>query len=191
MQGFPYKSQRSQIRMARVSSVMSLWTMTRVIWGIATLLVFKYDIELLQDSDTPVWSFVVLLLMFFVCEILPIVALLDYSYLSMIGIELVEIRSTDGDGGDSPLMDTSTDAVVGRSLEDGVGDEERSTTSSHVRMGPLLAAVLPLQEGTPTRRRAIRWQDETSSTDPLLPTEQPQSEPMQEQQDQNTSIISA
>lgn len=58
----------------------------------ATLLVFVYKIELLQDSNTPVWSFVVLLLMFFVCEILPIIAMLDYSYLSLVGLERVEIR---------------------------------------------------------------------------------------------------
>lgn len=66
---------------------MNLWSVTRIIWGVATLLVFIYKIELLQDSHTPVWSFIVLLLLFFVCEILPIVAMLDYSYMNMIGFE--------------------------------------------------------------------------------------------------------
>jgi hypothetical protein len=37
-------------------------------------------VELLQDTDTPLWSFVVLFVVFFVCEIVPIVILLDYSY---------------------------------------------------------------------------------------------------------------
>jgi hypothetical protein len=69
---------------------MTLWSITRVIWAIASLLVYVYNIELLQDSNTPVWSFLVLLLLFLVCEILPIVALLDYSYLSMVGLEQVE-----------------------------------------------------------------------------------------------------
>ena len=78
---------------------MTLWSLTRVIWGIATLLVFVYNIELLQDSDTPVWSFAVLLLMFIVCEILPIIALLDYSYLSLVGLERVEIRWEEEDEG--------------------------------------------------------------------------------------------
>lgn len=73
--------------MTRVSSVMTLWSFTRTIWGVATLLVFVYKIELLQDSNTPFWSFMVLLLLFLICEILPIVALLDYSYLPMIGLE--------------------------------------------------------------------------------------------------------
>jgi hypothetical protein len=56
-------------------------------WGIATLLVFRYNIELLQDSHTPFWSFVVLLLLIFGCEIIPIFALLDYSYMNMIGFD--------------------------------------------------------------------------------------------------------
>jgi hypothetical protein len=61
--------------------------MTRILWGLATLLVFLWNIELLQDSHTPVWSFVVLFLLFFVCEIIPIIALLDSSYFAMLGLE--------------------------------------------------------------------------------------------------------
>lgn len=90
--GFPYRSQRLRGSLTRVSKAMTLWSLTRVVWGIATLLVFIYKIELLQDSNTPVWSFVVLLLMFVVCEILPIFVLLDYSYLSLVGLERIEIR---------------------------------------------------------------------------------------------------
>ena len=99
VQGFPYRSQRLRVSLTRVSKAMTLWSLTRVIWGIATLLVFVYNIELLQDSDTPVWSFAVLLLMFIVCEILPIIALLDYSYLSLVGLERVEIRWEEEDEG--------------------------------------------------------------------------------------------
>lgn len=66
---------------------MTLWSMTRLGWGVATLLVFVYKIELLQDSHTPFWSFVVLFLLFFVCEIVPIIATLDYSYMNMIGLD--------------------------------------------------------------------------------------------------------
>ena len=85
--GFPFRSEQSRRSLQRVSSVMTLWSTTRIIWGIATLLVFIYNVELLQDSHTPVWSFIVLLLLFFVCEILPIIAMLDYSYTNMIGFE--------------------------------------------------------------------------------------------------------
>ena len=61
--------------------------MTRILWGIATLMVFLWNIELLQDSNTPVWSFLVLFLLFFVCEIIPIITLLEDSYFAMIGLD--------------------------------------------------------------------------------------------------------
>ena len=60
------------------------WSFTRVIWGIATLLVYIHNVELLQDTDTPARSFALLLVVFFVCEILPIIILLDYSYYARI-----------------------------------------------------------------------------------------------------------
>jgi hypothetical protein len=84
--GFPYRSQHSRDSLQKISSVMTLWSVTRIIWGVATLCVFLFNIELLQDSNTPFWSFVVLLLLFFVCEIVPIIAMLDYSYMNMIGM---------------------------------------------------------------------------------------------------------
>ena len=113
--GFPYRSQRLRMSLTRVSKAMTLWSLTRVIWGIATLLVFIYKIELLQDSDTPFWSFVVLLLMFFVCEILPIFVLLDYSYLSLVGLELIEIRWEEEGGDESLIPATSSAPNVPRS----------------------------------------------------------------------------
>lgn len=85
--GFPFRSESSRRSIATVSKVMVLWSMTRILWGLATLLVFLWNIELLQDSHTPVWSFVVLFLLFFVCEIIPIIALLDSSYFAMLGLE--------------------------------------------------------------------------------------------------------
>lgn len=85
--GFPYTSPQASQSMHKISVVIQLWSVTRLVWGIATLLVFIYNIELLQDSNTPIWSFVVLLLLFLVCEVLPMIAMLDYSYMNiMIGI---------------------------------------------------------------------------------------------------------
>eukprot|EP00934_Nitzschia_sp_Nitz4_P007728 Nitzschia sp. Nitz4//scaffold16_size188269//184626//185433//NITZ4_001822-RA/size188269-snap-gene-0.152-mRNA-1//-1//CDS//3329538610//7718//frame0 len=95
--GFPYRSIRRKRSLHRVGRVMTLWSFTRVIWGVATMLVYVYKIELLQDSDTPTWSFLVLLVLFFVCEILPIVFLLDYSFLALVGLESAEIRWEDQD----------------------------------------------------------------------------------------------
>ena len=117
--------------MSRVSSVMTLWSFTRFIWGVATLLVFIYKIELLQDSNTPFWSFVVLLLLFFVCEILPIVALLDYSYLPMVGIEQVEIRWAE--------------------------DETSQASARSTLVDPLFANTI-VQSASPAR--SVRWRDE-------------------------------
>lgn len=119
---------------------MTLWSFTRVIWGIATLLVFVYKIELLQDSNTPVWSFAVLLLMFFVCEILPIIALLDYSYLSLVGLERVEIRWEEGEEEEGSLI-------------------TQETPSLPTTIEPITAATSPV--------RSVRWQDD-ALVDPLL-----------------------
>eukprot|EP00540_Astrosyne_radiata_P017495 CAMPEP_0116841430 /NCGR_PEP_ID=MMETSP0418-20121206/10919_1 /TAXON_ID=1158023 /ORGANISM="Astrosyne radiata, Strain 13vi08-1A" /LENGTH=365 /DNA_ID=CAMNT_0004471853 /DNA_START=33 /DNA_END=1130 /DNA_ORIENTATION=- len=83
--GFPFRSEDSQLSLQKISNVMTLWSLTRIGWGVATLLVFCYKIELLQDSHTPFWSFVVLFLLLFVCEIIPMIATLDYSYMNMVG----------------------------------------------------------------------------------------------------------
>ena len=108
---------------------MTLWSTTRIVWGIATLLVFIYNVELLQDSHTPVWSFVVLLLLFFICEILPIVAMLDYSYTYMIGIE----QRPD--------------------------DLSFFATDSPIRLPDLLLSREPLLDDRFDVTRQVRWQD--------------------------------
>lgn len=92
--GFPFRSQQYRASLSKLSKVMALWSLTRIAWGVATLLVFIYNIELLQDSNTPLWSFVVLLLLFFGCEIVPIIAMLDYSYMTMIGFEATPQQPT-------------------------------------------------------------------------------------------------
>lgn len=78
--GFPFRSEEQRASLSRVSSVMTLWSTTRVIWGVVSLLVYVDNVELLQDTDTPLWSFIVLFVVFFICEVVPIVVLLDYSY---------------------------------------------------------------------------------------------------------------
>ena len=87
VKGFPFRSRNSRNSLKKISTVIALWSMTRLGWGVATLLVFVYKIELLQDSHTPFWSFLVLFLLLFVCEIVPIIATLDYSYMNMIGLD--------------------------------------------------------------------------------------------------------
>eukprot|EP00550_Attheya_septentrionalis_P007757 CAMPEP_0198282012 /NCGR_PEP_ID=MMETSP1449-20131203/1888_1 /TAXON_ID=420275 /ORGANISM="Attheya septentrionalis, Strain CCMP2084" /LENGTH=363 /DNA_ID=CAMNT_0043978081 /DNA_START=236 /DNA_END=1327 /DNA_ORIENTATION=+ len=102
--GFPLRSMNAKKSLLKISNVMALWSLSRLLFGAAMLLVFTQNIELLQDSNTPVWSFFVLFLLFFGCEILPIVAMLDYSYMNMIGFE----ESSRGGGGEgSPAIDQS------------------------------------------------------------------------------------
>jgi hypothetical protein len=147
---------------------MALWSLTRVIWGAATLVVYKYDIELLQDSNTPMWSFFVLLLLFVVCEILPIVALLDYSYLSIVGLELVEIRSIDNGTGDGDSVTTINTSGILPEFGSIAGNRVDHRSIPSVSGGDLLLPRTPPRSSS--GRRGVRWQDEPSaaSTDPLL-----------------------
>ena len=85
------------------------WSFTRVIWGVATLLVYVDNVELLQDTDTPVWSFIVLFVVFFVCEIVPIVILLDYSYYMQILVGGFLQEDSDA----APLLTTISSAQNG------------------------------------------------------------------------------
>ena len=147
---------------------MSLWSITRLVWGIATLYVFVYNIELLQDSNTPFWSFVVLMLLFLACEIIPIVALLDYSYLNMFGFEQVEIvrRSSlsGGVGGDNETITSQISSSI-------VGAPAASNTNNMI--DPFFVPTITPNARTAitaaSPNRSIRFEDEYDVTDPLLP----------------------
>ena len=100
------------------------WSFTRVIWGVATLLVYIYNVELLQDTKTPLWSFVILFVIFVVCEIVPIVILLDYSYYMQLLMgrgSAGSAASSSGDDNDdnnstTPLLSSATNTVNNISL---------------------------------------------------------------------------
>lgn len=84
--GFPFRSPYAKESLSKISHVMLLWSLSRIAWGIEMLVVYIYNIELLEDSSSP-WSFLVLFLMFVVFEILPIFALLDHALQNMINFE--------------------------------------------------------------------------------------------------------
>ena len=69
-----------------------LWTLSRVVWAFGFLFAFIYDIELLEDSKAPVLTPILLFLLLFFCEILPILTMLDYSYVPIVGFEAVARR---------------------------------------------------------------------------------------------------
>jgi len=85
--GYPFRSPFLLKSLSKISQLMAVWSLTRIIWGIAMLLVYIYDVELLQDSNTPIWSFMLLFLLFVICEIFPIFAMLDYSFMNIVGFE--------------------------------------------------------------------------------------------------------
>ncbi len=61
--------------------------MSRLIWAVANIIVFTYGIELLHDSDDPILSALVLFSLLLLCEILPVMIMLDYSYIQIISFE--------------------------------------------------------------------------------------------------------
>jgi hypothetical protein len=85
--GYPFRSIHLKHSLGQISTLMVLWTFSRLIWGVAMLLVYIFNIELLQESDTPGWSFITLLILFVLCEIVPMIALLDVSYRNIMGFE--------------------------------------------------------------------------------------------------------
>ncbi len=85
--GYPSRSIRAQKSLNKISKVLAMWTVSRILWAIAFLVVFVYQIELLHSSKYPVLSPILLISLFVLCEITPIIVMLDYSYMQMIGFE--------------------------------------------------------------------------------------------------------
>jgi len=88
--GFPTRSPLAKKAFRRISKVLALWTVSRILWAIIMLVVYVEGIELLH------YSAVLLGFLFVACEIIPIVVMLDYSYMQIIGFERDE---TGGGGG--------------------------------------------------------------------------------------------
>ena len=61
--------------------------MSRLIWAIVNIIVFTYGLELLHDADDPTLSALLLFFLFVFCETLPMMFMLDYSYIQIISFE--------------------------------------------------------------------------------------------------------
>jgi hypothetical protein len=81
--GFPYRSQRSREGLRKISNVMALWSVSRIIWGISTLTLYFRNVDLLRPTQAGMWSPLVLFILFVLCEIAPIVVLVDYSFVTI------------------------------------------------------------------------------------------------------------
>jgi len=86
--GFPFRSRHTRESLKKISLVFALWSASRITWAIAMLTVFIYGIELLQDSNSPYLTPIMLFVLLLLCEILPILCMLDYSYINIINFEI-------------------------------------------------------------------------------------------------------
>jgi len=85
--GFPYRSEGERIALNKISYAMLLWTIARVAWAVSFLLVYINNTELLEDSDTP-WTSFVLLSLYLLCEIIPIHFMLKTTkYIARLDVE--------------------------------------------------------------------------------------------------------
>jgi len=137
--GFPTSSPQAKKAFRRISKVLALWTVARIMWAVIMLVVYVKGIELLHFSS------VLLGFLFVACEIIPIVVMLDYSYMQIIGFErdessgfqsqmhsLVEQEFSGGDG----QAGEQGDWLGGFDLNDSFGFLERDEVASNE---PLLA----------------------------------------------------
>jgi hypothetical protein len=133
--GFPTRSPQAKKAFRRISKVLALWTVSRILWALIMLVVYVKGIELLHFSS------VLLGFSFVACEIVPIVVMLDYSYMQIIGFErdesgfqsqihsLVEQEFSGGDEHDGDPH--GEDWLGGFDLNDSFGFVERNDGASN------------------------------------------------------------
>jgi len=78
--GYPFRSINSKKAMRIVSTTIAFWSITRILWAMAMFSVFLDDKMNLIRNDSVATTYLYLFFLFFICEILPIIAMLDYSY---------------------------------------------------------------------------------------------------------------
>mmetsp|Transcript_40247 Transcript_40247/g.49034 ORF Transcript_40247/g.49034 Transcript_40247/m.49034 type:complete len:136 (-) Transcript_40247:101-508(-) len=77
---------------------MLIWSVARLLWAITALVSYVFNVDLLRDARS-LLSALGIFAFFMVCEIVPIIAMLDYSYMTLLGFERVGIeRDTSASG---------------------------------------------------------------------------------------------
>mmetsp|Transcript_33585 Transcript_33585/g.68574 ORF Transcript_33585/g.68574 Transcript_33585/m.68574 type:complete len:360 (-) Transcript_33585:130-1209(-) len=136
--GYPFRSRHLRKSLSKISRVTALWCLSRIVWGSSMLVIYIHDVELLQDSETPVLSALTLFLLFLLCEVVPMLALLDYSLLHVVGFEVGACRDmtalASGEAGDN---------------EGGLGDGSRGMDGALLRpsAGDLYGLYAPPSTG--------------------------------------------
>jgi len=126
LSGYPYRSRKSKQSLKKIATVMWCWTCTRIIWGISFLVIYVQDIDLLRPKAagrSPLALFVLLVL----CEVAPMIGLLDYSFMTIFDFERGASRELS-------------------SLATGQHDLSSEDPAKHLEMDPLPAAALELGE---------------------------------------------
>jgi len=77
--GFPFRSQSSKESLQKISHVMAFWSVSRIVWGVAMLVLYISDVDLLRPEGKD-WHAIILFLLLVFCEIAPIIVLMDYSF---------------------------------------------------------------------------------------------------------------
>jgi len=129
--GFPYRSQNSKESLRKISNVMLFWSLTRIVWGVAMLLAWTHDIDLLTSQGG--WSPIILFVLLFFCEIIPIIALMDYSFMTIFDFERGATRA---------MSDLATGQHVLGTMQFEDSDEELHASDSFRRTSeePLLSS---------------------------------------------------
>eukprot|EP00551_Chaetoceros_affinis_P004953 CAMPEP_0203669994 /NCGR_PEP_ID=MMETSP0090-20130426/6206_1 /ASSEMBLY_ACC=CAM_ASM_001088 /TAXON_ID=426623 /ORGANISM="Chaetoceros affinis, Strain CCMP159" /LENGTH=347 /DNA_ID=CAMNT_0050534763 /DNA_START=101 /DNA_END=1144 /DNA_ORIENTATION=+ len=125
--GFPFKSMNVRQSLRKISIVFFIWSTSRLIWAIANITVFTYGIELLHDSDDPILSALVLFSLLLLCEILPMMIMLDYSYIQIVSFD----RNSNGD--DDNRSNSNISSCFGGSGS-GSGNGNGNVNGAHDRL---------------------------------------------------------
>ena len=80
--GFPYRSQSSKEGLRKISRLMAFWSVSRIIWGASQLIAYIHDVDLLRPEQAS-WSPIIFFLLLVLCEIVPIIVLMDYSFMTI------------------------------------------------------------------------------------------------------------
>lgn len=119
--GFPYRSQNSRDSLRKVSRLLLVWSVGRIIWGFAMLFVYMHDVDLLRPAGSG-WSPLILFLLLVLCEITPIIVLMDYSFMTIFDFADSALREMSSLATGQHVL--ASDARSGSQKSDHGGDEE-------------------------------------------------------------------
>lgn len=110
--GYPYRSQASKESLRKITNVIAFWSISRIIWGIAALLLWIHDVDLLRSQATG-WSPIILFLLLVLCEIAPIIILMDYSFMTIVGLPSLATRELTSLATGQHIISNNVDRVGG------------------------------------------------------------------------------